>query len=85
MSGQRRATGPRRPPTIWRVRDELWAKIEPIRAECNPPKPKECNRITSDPSCLGRLPDAQWSTMEAVAQGASTVVGSIALSSAGSG
>ena len=25
-------------PTIWRVPDDLWAKIEPILAQCDPPK-----------------------------------------------
>jgi putative transposase len=32
-------------PTIWRVSDELWAKIEPILAEVDPPKPTGRPRI----------------------------------------
>lgn len=32
-------------PTIWRVPDHLWAKIEPILAEYDPPKPTGRKRI----------------------------------------
>jgi transposase len=32
-------------PTIWRVPDELWEKIEPILAECDPPKSTGRRRI----------------------------------------
>ena len=45
MPRQKRATGPRPLPTIWRVPDELWAKIEPILVEYDPPKPTGRKRI----------------------------------------
>lgn len=43
---RREPNGDERPlPTIWRVSDELWAKIEPILAENDPPKPTGRKRI----------------------------------------
>jgi len=45
MPRQKRDTGPKPLPTIWRVPDELWAKIEPILAEHDPPKPTGRKRI----------------------------------------
>ena len=45
MPRRRRETGPRRLPTIWRVSDERWAKIEPILAEHDPPKETGRKRI----------------------------------------
>ena len=43
---RRERNGDERPlPTIWRVSDELWAKIEPILAENDPPKPTGRKRI----------------------------------------
>ena len=38
-------TGPKPLPTIWRVPDELWATIEPILAELDPPRPTGRPRI----------------------------------------
>jgi len=38
MPRRKRDTGSESVPTIWRVPDELWAKIEPILAEHDPPK-----------------------------------------------
>ena len=32
-------------PTIWRVSDELWARIEPILDELDPPKPTGRKRV----------------------------------------
>jgi putative transposase len=43
---RREANGDERPlPTIWRVSDELWAKIEAILREYDPPKPTGRKRI----------------------------------------
>ncbi len=43
---RRERNGDERPlPTIWRVSDELWAKIEAILAEYDPPKPTGRKRI----------------------------------------
>jgi len=38
MSRRKRETITPVLPTVWRIPDELWAKIEPILAECDPPK-----------------------------------------------
>jgi putative transposase len=38
MPRRKRETSPPALPTIWRVSDDLWAKIEPILAEYDPPK-----------------------------------------------
>jgi len=38
MPRRKRETNPPPLPPIWRVSDELWAKIEPILAEYDPPK-----------------------------------------------
>ena len=38
MPRRKRETTPPPLPTIWRVSDDLWAKIEPILAEYDPPK-----------------------------------------------
>ena len=38
MPRRKRETTPSPLPTIWRVSDDLWAKIEPIPAEHDPPK-----------------------------------------------
>jgi putative transposase len=45
MSRQKRDPGLKPLPTIWRVPDELWAKIEPILAEHDPPKRRGRKRI----------------------------------------
>jgi putative transposase len=45
MPRQKRNQGPEVLPTIWRVPDELWAKIEPVLAECDPPKATGRKRI----------------------------------------
>ena len=45
MPGRKRETTPPPLPTIWRVPDDLWAKIEPILAEYDPPKPVGRKRI----------------------------------------
>jgi len=34
-------------PTIWRVPDDLWARIAPILAELDPPKPTGRRRINA--------------------------------------
>ena len=38
MPRQKRDDKPKPLPTIWRVSDDLWAKIEPVLAERDPPK-----------------------------------------------
>jgi putative transposase len=38
MPRRKRETQPEPLPTIWRVPDELWAQIEPILAQYDPPK-----------------------------------------------
>lgn len=38
MPRRKRETKPEPLPTIWRVPDELWAQIEPILAQYDPPK-----------------------------------------------
>lgn len=41
----RTTTPPAELPTIWRVPDKLWERIEPILAACDPPKPAGRPRI----------------------------------------
>ena len=38
MPRRRRETSPPPLPTVWPVTDDLWAKVEPILAEYDPPK-----------------------------------------------
>jgi len=45
MPRRKRETSESPLPTIWRVPDKLWAKIEPILAEYDPPKPVGRKRI----------------------------------------
>ena len=45
MSRRKRETGPLPPPTIWRVSDELWAKIEVVLNQYDPDKPVGRKRI----------------------------------------
>ena len=45
MPRQKRDDSPKPLPTIWRVSDELWAKIEPILAEYDPSKDTGRKRI----------------------------------------
>lgn len=45
MSRRKRETSPPPLPTIWEVSDDLWAKIEPILAQYDPPKPVGRKRI----------------------------------------
>ena len=45
MSRRKRDTSSRPLPTIWQVPDELWAKIEPILAQYDPPKTTGRKRI----------------------------------------
>lgn len=45
MPRRKQDQGPEPLPTIWRVPDELWAKIEPVLAECDPPKSTGRKRI----------------------------------------
>lgn len=40
-------TKPEALPTIWRVSDELWARIVPLLAEHDPPKPTGRKRINA--------------------------------------
>jgi putative transposase len=45
MPRRKRDTGPKPLPTIWRVPDELWARIEPILAEHDAPRSTGRKRI----------------------------------------
>ena len=45
MPRQKHETKPEPLPTIWRVPDELWAQIEPILAQYDPPKATGRKRI----------------------------------------
>ncbi len=45
MPRRKRDTGEKALPTIWRVPDELWARVEPILAEHDPPKGTGRKRI----------------------------------------
>jgi transposase len=45
MSRRKRETDPLPPPTIWRVSDELWAKIEAVLNQYDPDKPVGRKRI----------------------------------------
>lgn len=45
MARRKRDTGSRPLPTVWRVLDELWARIKPILAEHDPPKSTGRKRI----------------------------------------
>ena len=45
MPRQKRDDSPKPLPTIWRVSDELWAKIEPVLAEHDPAKDMGRKRI----------------------------------------
>ena len=54
-------------PTIWRVPDELWAKIEPILVGCDPPKRvgrKRINQRRALDGIIYRLRSgAQWNQL----------------------
>src|SRR5215210_5938145 len=58
-------------PTIWRVPDELWEKIEPILAECDPPKSTGTPSADGPAGRPGRyhLPIAHRLPVEPPAQG----------------
>ena len=45
MPRRKRESKPEPLPTIWRVSDELWAQIEPILAQYDPPKATGRKRI----------------------------------------
>lgn len=45
MPRRKRDDKPKPLPTIWRVSDDLWAKIEPVLAELDPPKNKGRPRV----------------------------------------
>ena len=47
MPRRKREDKPKPLPTIWRVSDDLWAKIEPVLAELDPPK--DTGRPRMDP------------------------------------
>lgn len=53
MPQQKRDDQPKPLPTIWRVSDDLWAKIEPILAEYDPPRNTGRKRIDPRPALDG--------------------------------
>jgi len=80
MPRRKRETTPPPVPTIWRVSDNLWAKIEAILAEYDPPKRVGRKRIDQR-----RALDGILYRCAAVCSGTSsgTIVRSIAPSSVG--
>ena len=70
MPRRKRDDVPKPLPTIWRVSDDLWAKIEPILAAYDPP---ERHGAQADQPAQGlgwhHLPLAQWRTVEPTAEG----------------
>src|SRR4051794_21098512 len=64
-------------PTIWRVPDELWEKIEPILAEHDPPKspgrPRADGRAVLDAIVFRLRTGCQWNQMRGEFPAASTV------------
>lgn len=63
----RRASTPTELPTLWRVPDDLWATIEPILAEYDPPKAtgrKRINQRAALDAILFRLRSGcQWNQL----------------------
>lgn len=62
-----RATPPVLLPTIWRVPDELWERIQPILAELDPPKstgrPRIDARAALDAIIFRRRSGCQWNQL----------------------
>ncbi len=59
--------GPEPMPTIWRVPDELWAQVQPIIRELDPPKPTGRKRIDArgalDASIFRMRSGCQWNQL----------------------
>ena len=64
-------------PTIWRVPDELWEKVEPILAKYDPPKktgrPRVDRRAVLDTIIFRLRTGCQWNRMPKEFPDASTV------------
>ncbi len=65
--GEREAPEKKPMPTIWRVPDELWEKIEPVLAEHDPPKntgrPRADRRAALDAIVFRLRTGGQWNRL----------------------